>query len=293
MWNTWSDHTEPRCRRRSRCRPAKRCGRAHIAASNVCLTQLLHQHPTCTTHLSYHCLIYNSKSSSPSPDCLEFIRPAAIEPCLIDTGRRRKIRCIFAPDNPDVCSECFARGSRCIDQEHANPEVVVDHRKNLRERVSRLEALVDTLLDDKTVKSESRSQSISQPDTSSPKAATLYSKENFPVTPLTSEGSTNFMQNNQRVPSNRGHHVPILSVLEDAVGGLRSTHINLPTDVHSSMMLKRKPMLAIQVARQRYQSHPLGRLMIASPSRTGTRTTLTGEESLLFSPQSQRRLSKH
>ncbi|KAH7073053.1 hypothetical protein FB567DRAFT_401680, partial [Paraphoma chrysanthemicola] len=45
--------------------------------------------------------------------------------------RRRKIRCIFQPDNPDVCSECFARGSRCVDQEHANPDVVVDHRKNL------------------------------------------------------------------------------------------------------------------------------------------------------------------
>ncbi|KAF1949362.1 hypothetical protein CC80DRAFT_376812, partial [Byssothecium circinans] len=45
--------------------------------------------------------------------------------------RRRKIRCIFPNDNPDVCSECFARGSRCIDQEHADPEVVVDHRKNL------------------------------------------------------------------------------------------------------------------------------------------------------------------
>ncbi|KAF1914879.1 hypothetical protein BDU57DRAFT_520079 [Ampelomyces quisqualis] len=132
--------------------------------------------------------------------------------------RRRKIRCIFSTDNPDVCAECFARGSRCIDQEHANPEVVVDHRKNLRERVSRLEALVDNLLDEKTIKSESRSQSLSQADTSSPKAPTLYTKESFPQTPLTSEGSaTNFLPNNQRVPSNRGHHVPILSVFEDAL----------------------------------------------------------------------------
>lgn len=101
----------------------------------------------------------------------------------------------------------------------------MDHRKNLRERVSRLEALVDTLLDDKTVKSESRSQSISQADTSSPKAPTLYSKDNFPATPMTSEGSTSFMQNNQRVPSNRGHHVPILSVLEDAVCISMSLHL--------------------------------------------------------------------
>jgi hypothetical protein len=66
------------------------------------------------------------------------------------SGRRRKIRCTFSDDNTDVCSECFARGSRCIDQEHANPDSIVDHRKNLRERVSRLEALVDTLLEDKS-----------------------------------------------------------------------------------------------------------------------------------------------
>ncbi|KAJ4370666.1 hypothetical protein N0V83_005187 [Neocucurbitaria cava] len=135
--------------------------------------------------------------------------------------RRRKIRCIFQADNPDVCSECFARGSRCIDQEHANPEVVVDHRKNLRERVSRLEALVDTLLEDKTVKSESRSQSQSQSvaDTSSPKAPHIYNKDTFPPTPLSSEASTNVFQltNNQRAPSDRGHHIPILSVLEDAL----------------------------------------------------------------------------
>ncbi|KAF1845758.1 uncharacterized protein K460DRAFT_377112 [Cucurbitaria berberidis CBS 394.84] len=135
--------------------------------------------------------------------------------------RRRKIRCIFQADNPDVCSECFARGSRCIDQEQANPEVVVDHRKNLRERVSRLEALVDTLLEDKTVKSESHSHSQAQSiaDTSSPKAPNLYHRDTFPPTPLSSEASTNVFQlpSNQRAASERGHHVPILSVLEDAL----------------------------------------------------------------------------
>ncbi|KAI8935921.1 hypothetical protein NX059_007429 [Plenodomus lindquistii] len=133
--------------------------------------------------------------------------------------RRRKIRCIFQPDNPDVCSECFARGSRCIDQEHANPEVIVDHRKNLRERVSRLEALVDTLLEDKTVKSESRSQSQSVADTASPKAPNVYSKDIFPPTPLSSESSSNMFKTSrqQRVVSDRGHHIPILSVFEDAL----------------------------------------------------------------------------
>jgi hypothetical protein len=158
--------------------------------------------------LQLHIALYSLHPSVPA---------VASRPTLTKSGRRRKIRCIFQADNPDVCSECFARGSRCIDQENANPEVVVDHRKNLRERVSRLEALVDTLLDDKTIKSENRSQSLSQTDTSSPKAPTLYTKESFPQTPLTSEGSIEFLSSNQRVPSNRGHHIPILSVFEDAV----------------------------------------------------------------------------
>jgi hypothetical protein len=62
--------------------------------------------------------------------------------------RRRKIRCIFPPEHPSTCNECFARGSRCVDQENIETDVVVDQRKNLRERVARLESLVDTLLED-------------------------------------------------------------------------------------------------------------------------------------------------
>ncbi|KAH8731516.1 hypothetical protein GQ44DRAFT_698873 [Phaeosphaeriaceae sp. PMI808] len=132
--------------------------------------------------------------------------------------RRRKIRCIYQPDNPDVCSECFARGSRCIDQENGTSDVIVDHRKNLRERVSRLEALVDGLLSEKDpMKSESRSQSINQVDTSSPKAPSMYNKDTFSPVTLTTEESSNFFPQNQRVPSNRGHHIPILSVFEDAI----------------------------------------------------------------------------
>jgi hypothetical protein len=189
-------------------------------------------------------------------------------------GRRRKIRCIFAPDNPDVCSECFARGSRCIDQEHANPEVVVDHRKNLRERVSRLEALVDTLLDDKVVKSESQSQSQSrshsQADTSSPKAPTLYTKDTFPPTPLTSEGSNNFLSNNQRVPSNRGHHIPILSVFEDAVRSHHPLTCQTYTNCNSSTTPKSED--SMQTANQRCPTHPQPS-MTATPSPIATKKT--------------------
>jgi hypothetical protein len=37
-----------------------------------------------------------------------------------------------------------------VDQENAETDIVVDHRKNLRERVARLEALVESLVDDKS-----------------------------------------------------------------------------------------------------------------------------------------------
>lgn len=139
-----------------------------------------------------------------------------------------------------MCSECFARGSRCIDQEHANPDVIVDHRKNLRERVSRLEALVDSLLEEKTVKSESRSQSIA--DISSPKAPNVYTKDTLPPTPLSSESPSNQLKftHNQRAISKQGHHIPILSVFEDAVGCLpirsRASDTYLPGS--STMTLK-------------------------------------------------------
>lgn len=112
----------------------------------------------------------------------------------------------------------------------------MDHRKNLRERVSRLEALVENLLDDKTVKSESHSESVSQADTSSPRAPTLYNKEAYPATPLTSEGSANFLQSSQRVPSNRGHHVPILGAFEDAV----SSHSKLTCDTMLTVIAQRR-----------------------------------------------------
>lgn len=69
---------------------------------------------------------------------------------LEHTGRRRKIRCIFSPENGSVCNECFARGSKCIDQENAESDVVLDQRKNLRERVAKLESLIETLLEDKS-----------------------------------------------------------------------------------------------------------------------------------------------
>lgn len=61
--------------------------------------------------------------------------------------RRRKIKCIYEPTRPDICRDCFERGSTCIDQEHA------DHQsgkgasdQSLKGRVSQLEDLVKSLV---------------------------------------------------------------------------------------------------------------------------------------------------
>ena len=91
-------------------------------------------------------------SESPDPDASR--RPAkkmrkGTHSCF--ECRRRKIRCIFSSDNPNVCSECFARGSKCLGQEEADVDVAaLDNRKNLRERVAKLEALVETLSQDRS-----------------------------------------------------------------------------------------------------------------------------------------------
>ncbi|KIW01654.1 uncharacterized protein PV09_06839 [Verruconis gallopava] len=109
--------------------------------------------------------------------------------------RRRKIRCIFTPDNPSVCTECFARGSRCIDQESADPDIIVDHRKNLRERVARLEALIETLVEDKSEKHAAEA------------LRSLGTAGHLPPTPISEEA-----------PSDNGSaRVPVMTLFDNAV----------------------------------------------------------------------------
>lgn len=65
--------------------------------------------------------------------------------------RRRKIKCNFEPGRTAVCNECYARGSTCIDQEHAdvqalNQPISDQSSYSLRERVSQLEDLVKQVL---------------------------------------------------------------------------------------------------------------------------------------------------
>ena len=63
----------------------------------------------------------------------------------ISQGRRRKIKCIFREDRPNVCNECFGRGIQCVDQESAAEVQTAETRQSLRERVAQLESLVRTI----------------------------------------------------------------------------------------------------------------------------------------------------
>jgi hypothetical protein len=57
------------------------------------------------------------------------------------------VRCIFLPGNPDLCSRCGSRGLRCIDQRFVGVEnPAEDEKKTLRDRVARLEALLESAL---------------------------------------------------------------------------------------------------------------------------------------------------
>jgi len=142
--------------------------------------------------------------------------------------RRRKIRCIFNADNPNVCTECFARGSRCVDQEHAENDVIVDHRKNLRERVARLESILDTMLEEKS--------------------------ETKAVEVLRSMGSVS-----SRVPptpSSQG------SPLNAEVGGVSSTEVGLEHTNAPVMMLFDNAVLARPQGQQQGQPLNMGNTVV-------------------------------
>ena len=59
-------------------------------------------------------------------------------------GRRRKARCVYARD-ADICSNCLKRGSKCA-VELLSKEDVVDQRSNVRNRVSKLEDMMASIM---------------------------------------------------------------------------------------------------------------------------------------------------
>jgi hypothetical protein len=57
--------------------------------------------------------------------------------------RRRKIRCVFRPDDSTTCVGCKSRGSQCTEQRREILQDAAEKNKNsLRDRVAKLEALI-------------------------------------------------------------------------------------------------------------------------------------------------------
>lgn len=62
----------------------------------------------------------------------------------INTGRRRKVRCIRVPEDAQICRSCEERGSACIPQEYSS-QPVRPYRVSSRHRISQLESKVASL----------------------------------------------------------------------------------------------------------------------------------------------------
>lgn len=138
--------------------------------------------------------------------------------------RRRKIKCIFSPDNPNVCTECFARGSRCIDQESADNDVIVDHRKNLRERVARLESIIHTMLEEK---SDNKAAEVLRDLGSISRVPPTPSSQGSPL-----NGDIPAVNNDVGVEHN---HAPVMMMFDNAVLARRPGHMAGPSPGATSM----------------------------------------------------------
>lgn len=83
----------------------------------------------------------------------DFLVSLACSILISNVGRRRKIRCTYTADHPNVCNECRLRGSKCVDQEHNEDDRSIppgseqgEQRYSLRERVAQLENVVQDLV---------------------------------------------------------------------------------------------------------------------------------------------------
>lgn len=76
-------------------------------------------------------------------------RPPVLRPPLTPPGRRRKTRCHFDSQSDAVCAGCKARGTSCTSQEYDDEDTParVPHDRRVAQRLSRLEALMETLVE--------------------------------------------------------------------------------------------------------------------------------------------------
>lgn len=109
-------------------------------------------------------------------------------------GRRRKKRCIFSADDSTACVTCKSKGFQCIEQ---RPEQLqstpVDNRLNLKDRVAKLEALIQSLAPAGGGSSSADGPTDGLPDTpiSFDKAPSAFSSQNANDAPKIPSSSSN------------------------------------------------------------------------------------------------------
>ncbi|MCJ1341442.1 hypothetical protein MMC09_006738 [Bachmanniomyces sp. S44760] len=163
----------------------------------------------------------NTSSNSPDSGMRKKMRKGT-HSCL--ECRRRKIRCVFRPDRPSVCLECFARGTRCREQkigdlEQPSTTTSVDSRTNLRERVARLENLIENILDRET---PTTSRSVGESERGAAEALSSLRSDALPPTPMSSLAS----DSPSTYPPEQHGNAPLLSLFDNAV-------LRRNSDIHS------------------------------------------------------------
>jgi len=126
-------------------------------------------------------------------------------PCLylnyliIDTGKRRKVRCQLSSEDVPVCSGCLARGTTCLSQEY--PEERDSSGGNqIGERLGRVEHLLETLVSKiSAYEEEEQAQKILTPESSN----------NDILTPFPPNASSNM--------NSLADNAPFLSLFDNSV----------------------------------------------------------------------------
>lgn len=117
---------------------------------------------------------------------------------IVETGKRRKIRCQLSSEDVPVCSGCIARGTTCLSQEYPE-ERDTPSGGQVGERLGRVERLLETLV--AKIDSYEEEENVN-------KIMTPESVGNDVLTPYTTNASAN---------PNVSDNAPLLSLFENSV----------------------------------------------------------------------------
>ena len=123
----------------------------------------------------------------------------------VPLGRRRKKSCIPHPADPNICTECYARGAVCREQEPSKVSITPpqDSRQSLQQRVAELENALQSI-----TRTLGNTESTVQPEQSATKVLTQLRSEILLPTPASSAAPS---------PENGLDNAPIFSLFNNAI----------------------------------------------------------------------------